>query len=153
MWCVRVWRKAYFPGSISSKPFMKIFLKMCLIRAPPASSVTGRCSLQPSSICVYCRAYASNKCKSCDPLQFIVHFSTCATDSVTKVKRFLQKFDTHSLWHSSYRMQALAFCLIQVCYKEDCCSMTDEHLSEVYNVCLSDLFRSELAWGICMGGQ
>lgn len=89
-------RMPYLAGSIWSSPFMKMFLKMCRIRAPPASSVTGRFSLQPSSICVYCIAYASKRCSSWEPLSKGCFISlTFAVEGVgPKTRRHQTQYET-----------------------------------------------------------
>jgi hypothetical protein len=42
--------RAHLVGSRASRPALKISWKMWRMRAPPASSLTGMCSLRPSSI-------------------------------------------------------------------------------------------------------
>jgi len=46
-------RWADLEGLSSSRPLEKMSWKMWRMRAPPASSLTGMCSLRPSSISLY----------------------------------------------------------------------------------------------------
>ena len=66
---VHAGRGAYLDGSSSPTPCTKMSWKICRMRAPPANSEVGSCSLRPSSISPYRTAYASSSRSRRAPLQ------------------------------------------------------------------------------------